>query len=182
MPACRRYVMTHSKRLVSWLSVPALLSMLAGWPALAADDEDAALDRTPRDCLYVSSVRRTEVLDDQTIIFYMRGNKVAYRNYLPRKCPGLARSGRFMYEIHMSRLCSIDTITVLEQWGVGLQPGFTCKLGDFYPLSPAEVASMKIEKKNGTRPDEAVEVQPVEPADSGSDSGGTPPAAATPEP
>jgi hypothetical protein len=170
--------MTYRKRLVSGLFAPVLLSILAGWSVSAAADEDTALDRTPRDCLYVSSVRRTEVLDDQTIIFYMRGNKVAYRNYLARKCPGLARSGRFMYEVHMSRLCSIDTITVLEQWGVGLQPGFTCRLGDFYPLSPAEVASMKIEKERGKRPDESVDVEPVKPAEAGEDA---PPAGAVPE-
>jgi hypothetical protein len=174
--------MTHSKRLVSWLSGPALLTMLAGVSVSAGADEDGALDRTPRDCLYVSSVRRTEVLDDQTIIFYMRGNKVAYRNYLAHKCPGLARSGRFMYEVHMSRLCSIDTITVLEQWGVGLQPGFTCRLGDFYPLSPAEVASMKIEKERGTRPDESVDVEPVKPADPAGDAPPAAPAEAVPEP
>jgi hypothetical protein len=171
--------MTHSKGLVNGLSASAALSILAGWWAPVAADEDAALDRTPQDCLYVSSVRRTEVLDDQTIIFYMRGNKVAYRNYLAQKCPGLARAGRFMYEVHMSRLCSIDTITVLEQWGVGLQPGFTCRLGDFYPLSPAEVASMKIEKERGKRPDESVDVEPVKPAEAGGDAA---PAEAAPEP
>jgi hypothetical protein len=172
--------MTHSRRLGEWLSALALPWMLSAWPAAAADDEDAALDRTPRDCVYTSSVRRTEVLDDQTIIFYMRGNKVAYRNYLSRKCPGLARAGRFMYEVRGSRLCNIDTITVLEQWGVGLQPGFTCRLGDFHPLSPAEIANMKSEKERGTRPDAAVEEQAVEPTGSGADADGASPADTTP--
>jgi hypothetical protein len=155
--------MTRVKRPVRWLAALALPSLLYAWPAFGADDDEAAFDRTPTDCLSTLRIDRTEVLDDQTIVFYMRNRKVAYRNYLPNKCPGLERAGRFMYTVRSSRLCKVDLITVLEQWGVGFQPGFTCKLGDFHPLSPAEIASIKAEKRRGIRSDTAVREEPVEP-------------------
>ncbi len=155
--------MTRSTRLMRCVSALALPALLYVWPALGADDDEAAFDRTPRDCLSTMTIDRTDVLDDQTIVFYMRGRK-AYRNYLPNKCPGLAKSGKFMYRVHAARLCDVDLITVLEQWGVGLQPGFTCKLGEFHPLSPAEIASLKVEKDRSTRPGRGIKEEPVEPA------------------
>ena len=83
-----------------------------------ADEGDEPLDRTPKDCLQLQRVRRTEAIDDENIVFYMRGN-TAFLNHLPQKCPGLARQDRFTYTVTIARLCNIDTITVLEQWGVG---------------------------------------------------------------
>jgi hypothetical protein len=68
-------------------------------------------------------------LDD---LFYMRGgNKVTYRTR-PHTCPNLAREDRFSYKTTMNQLCSIDLITVLEQYSAGLRDGFTCRLGPFY--------------------------------------------------
>jgi hypothetical protein len=158
--------MTRVKRLVRWLSALALPSLLHAWPAFAADDEEAAFDRTPTDCVSTMRIDRTDVLDDQTIVFYMRSRNTAYRNYLPNKCPGLEKSGRFMYTVRSSRLCKVDLITVLEEWGLGFQPGFTCKLGEFHPLSPAEIASLRVEKRRGIRSDTAVKEEPVKPATS----------------
>jgi hypothetical protein len=101
------------------------------------------------------------VLDDRTILFYMRGKR-AYRNYLPRKCPGLEREERFMYETRSNRLCSVDTITVLEQWNARLTPGFSCRLGEFHPLTREEVEDLeRIDKRGGPGPD-AIEAHPVE--------------------
>jgi hypothetical protein len=108
--------------------------------ALAQDD--GAFDRTPRDCITVSRIDQTEALDDQNILFRMRGKEV-FRNHLPRKCPGLERENRIAYRTTAGRLCSIDTITVLEQWGVGFRDGFTCRLGEFVPLSPAEIEELE---------------------------------------
>ena len=107
---------------------------------------------------------------------------MAYRNYLPKKCPGLENSGKFAYKVNSSRLCRIDTITVLERSGgggvpltpdlqiPGFQPGFTCRLGEFHPLSPAEIASMKVEKRRGRRSDGGVREEPVAPEKSEQDS------------
>jgi hypothetical protein len=150
-----------------------LLSLLAASAALGQEDE-GAFDRTPRDCLIVSQIDGTEAVDDQTIIFRMRGNRV-YRNTLPRACPGLLRENRIAYETRSSQLCSIDMITVLEDFGVGLRPGFTCRLGEFVPMSPADVEELEYRKKNGGIAPGAIETSSVdvesedEPAEAESD-------------
>jgi len=101
----------------------------------------------------LSDVRQTVVIDDQTILFYMRGGKKnVYRNYLGHECPNLAREGRFAYQTSMNRLCSIDLITVLEQFGTRLGPGFTCRLGDFYPITYEEAEILRKEKDNPDGP------------------------------
>jgi hypothetical protein len=142
--------------------VLAVLPLLAAATALAQDeDEDeGAFDRTPEDCIIVSRIDETDAIDDQNIIFRMRGNRV-YRNTLPRKCPGLARENRIAYQTTASRLCSIDTITVLEDLGVGFRPGFTCRLGEFVPLSEAEVEDLDLREK-GEAGQNAIETSSVE--------------------
>jgi hypothetical protein len=143
------------------LCLTGLLPLLGAATALAQDDdEDAAFDRTPEDCLITSRIDQTEPIDDQNIIFYMRGDK-AYRNTLPRTCPGLLREGRIAWATHTSRLCSIDTITVLEDYGVGFRPGFTCRLGEFVPLSPAEIEDIDL-RKRGEAGQSAIETTEVE--------------------
>ena len=90
----------------------------------------------------------------------MRGSKV-YRNHLPRKCPGLERENRIAYETHGSRLCSIDTITVLEDFGGGFRPGFTCRLGEFVPMSAAEVEELEL-REDGEAGQSSIETSEVE--------------------
>jgi hypothetical protein len=128
----------------------ALVPLFAGSSAPAQDD--GAFDRTPQECVNVSRIDETEALDDQNIIFRMRGDQV-FRNHLPRACPGLERENRIAYRTMSGRLCSIDTITVLEQWGIGFREGFTCRLGEFVPLSPAEIEELEFreEEERGTR-------------------------------
>jgi hypothetical protein len=137
-----------------------LLPLLAGASVLAQDDEDQPFDRTPEDCIITSRIDQTEAIDDQNIIFRMRGNRV-YRNTLPRTCPNLQRENRIAWTTSMARLCSIDTITVLEPYGVGFRPGFTCRLGQFVPLSPAEVEDIDLRKK-GEAGQSAIETTQVE--------------------
>lgn len=48
-----------------------------------------------------------------------------------------------MYSPTGNRLCRVDTVTVLEQWGFGLTRGFTCSLGEFHPISEADLAELK---------------------------------------
>jgi len=128
---------------------------------VAQNGEDGAFDRTPQNCLILQTVDKTEVVDDQNIIFKLRNDKL-FRNTLPRKCPNLQREGRFMYETTTGRLCAIDTITVLEQIGVNLSRGFTCRLGEFVPLSPAEAEDLALERKEGPRGRRGIQARPVE--------------------
>jgi hypothetical protein len=130
----------------------------------AAEAKSDDFDRTPKDCITVTNIRETKVLDDSTILFYMRGSsKVTYRISLPQgSCPNLAREDRFSYKTTMNRLCSSDLITVLEQWGVGLREGFSCRLGLFYPIpyDEAELLRKEHDKPNSTR--SGVKTKPAE--------------------
>lgn len=142
-----------------WRLIAGLVPLLAAASALG-QDEDGAFDRTPQDCVIISRIDQTDAVDDQNIIFRMKGREV-YRNTLPRKCPGLERENRIAYETRSSRLCSIDTVTVLEDLGAGLRPGFTCRLGEFVPLSPDEIELLELreEDEDGGRTIETVEVE-----------------------
>ena len=148
-------VMHTSLRAIAGLS-----ALLAAAGASGQDGDEQPFDRTPQDCIIVSRIDQTDALDDQTIIFRMRGRTV-YRNTLPNKCPGLQRENRIAYQSNTSRLCNIDTITVLEDFGVGFRPGFTCRLGPFVPLSEAEVEDIDLRKK-GEAGQRAIETSSVE--------------------
>jgi hypothetical protein len=129
-----------------------VLSLSPFAPALADEAPEEGGER----CVNMRTVSNTEVIDDQTILFYMR-NGVIYRNYLPRRCSGLAREQRFSYSTTISRLCDIDTITVLYNQGGGLSSGASCGLGKFYPISKDEAQALK------EPPD--IEPEPLPPAD-----------------
>jgi hypothetical protein len=128
----------------------AALAMLAASAAQAQDGRKAEedFDRTPKDCLSTSRIRRTDILDDRTILFYMRGNREVYRNYLPRDCPGLERNDRFAYRTTNAQICNVDTISVLEQFGLDLRTSFVCRLGDFIPITVEEAENLKLEDEH----------------------------------
>ena len=96
-----------------------------------SDDGDTGV----RDCIAYQQIDRTQVVDDDTILFRMRGrNNPIYVNELPNKCPELRSEDRFMYRTSTSQLCAVDTITVLNDVGFGFMPGATCGLGKFTPI------------------------------------------------
>lgn len=137
-------------------SLVALLAGAAVWSpagALAQGDE-AALE--PLRCLSMTSIRSTAVLDDERVLFFQARDRV-FLNRLDRRCLGLARYGAFSYKVQSgarhARLCSTDSITVLEATGSGLN----CGLGVFEPLSAEEVESLT------GGPSAAVISVPVEP-------------------
>lgn len=145
-----------------WSLKIASVALVASAPSLPlAAQEDEALDRTPRDCVAVSRIRRTKIVDDKTILFYMRGGSV-YQNILERDCPRLEREGRFMYEVRSYRLCDIDTITVLDRFGSGFGRGFTCRLGEFLPITMEEAETIEAIWQGETEPGGVVEIEEVE--------------------
>ena len=116
-----------------------LTALLGGVAALslasaAAQDDDEEESEEPLRCLSMTSIRSTVVVDDQRVLFFQGRDRV-FLNRLDRECLGLARSGTFTYEVQSgarhARLCSTDSITVLETTGRGLN----CGLGLFEPLS-----------------------------------------------
>lgn len=94
-----------------------------------AADEGVDEDESER-CINARAVRRTQVVNDNTVIFYMQGSKI-YINNLTRTCKGLSRDGRFSYATYTRSLCALDRINVLKESGGGLYEGRACKLGRF---------------------------------------------------
>lgn len=80
-----------------------------------------------KSCINIRRVRNTKVVDGKNILFQMSGKKY-FLNEMSRKCPRLAAEERFMYKLHSSRLCHVDTITVLDSFG---RDWASCGLGKF---------------------------------------------------
>ena len=118
-----------------------------------ADDLDNLNDER---CVTLSSISRTDVVDEQTVLFYMR-DRTIYENHLPRRCPGLRSNRTFMYKTSLPQLCDLDMITVLYNQGFGFSQGASCSLGRFHPVSEDEAVAIKA----GNREDE-VEAEPKE--------------------
>jgi hypothetical protein len=122
--------------------LPALLGVAAlSLTSAAAQEGEEETSDEPLRCLSMNSVRSTKILDDRRVLFFNARDKV-YLNRLDRECLGLLRSGTFEYRVQSgarhARLCSTDSITVLESSGRGLN----CGLGMFEPLTQEELESL----------------------------------------
>ncbi len=110
------------------------LLLLAG-PALATPAAAAPVPGTAKSCLALAQIKRTRVVDGQTIDFILRDGSV-WRSTLPGgQCPQLAFERAFSYSTSMSQLCKQDIITVLQNMG-GLMRGASCGLGEFVAQPP----------------------------------------------
>jgi len=123
------------------LSKMPLLLLLVALARLgfAQDDEEHADDIEERNldavqCVRINDIDNIDIVDSDTLIFRMRGDTV-YRNDLPHRCPGLRSDDTLMYRSSVGRLCNIDIVTVLEDWGFGFAPGASCGLGMFQPIT-----------------------------------------------
>jgi hypothetical protein len=116
----------------------ATMLIAAAWliPASAQDTARA------EECISLMQLDHVDVVDDQTILFCMKGKGV-YRNSLPSKCPGLLFEDQFMYRVTLNQLCNIDVITVLHRAGFGLTEGPSCRIGRFEPISRALAKKLK---------------------------------------
>ena len=117
-------------------------------------------DEESRRCLSLRRIDYTEIIDDRTIAFFMRGSDV-YINDLDRPCNGLEREGRFSYRTSLSQLCSADTISVLENTGFGFREGFSCGLGLFRPATRDLVETLK-NLESESEEDAGIEVEDIE--------------------
>jgi hypothetical protein len=102
----------------------------------AAEKASRIPDGEPVDCILISQILQTRVLDDQTIDFVMRNGDV-FRNTLPNRCPQLGFEEAFGYQTSIPQLCSVDIITVVQTGG-GPRRGASCGLGRFQPTKSAE--------------------------------------------
>jgi hypothetical protein len=143
-----------NKRMTILAAICFALSVAPTTVSLAQDDMDDGGER----CIDTRRISRTEIVDAENILFYMRGG-VIYRNTLSHKCTALAREKRFSYKTTISRLCDIDVITVLYSMGSGLTSGPSCGLGKFYPVSKEEAEALR------QGPDADIEPEPIKPSD-----------------
>lgn len=87
--------------------------LLTGFAAHAADAPAPTGESTKaaktENCLTVSRIRQTKVVDDQTVLFYLPQNKI-YKNVLPNKCNMLSSYNAIYYKPTGNQLCSVDAI------------------------------------------------------------------------
>ena len=155
-------------------------------PVYELDAEDFEIDREGERCINTRNIRGTDVLDERTILFRMRGGDY-FVNYLRNDCPGLVREERFSYRTSGGRLCQVDMIRVLEQFGGFIQEGMSCGLGAFYPISEdeADLLALEPEARRGgpsirvTNPDAVEDGEAAGGEDAGGDGGVEDPDTAT---
>ncbi|WP_367271069.1 hypothetical protein [Sphingorhabdus sp. EL138] len=115
------------------LIIPAI-ALLSGGGAVAISSKNAPAPvravGEPKNCVTISQIRSTKVIDNRTIDFRMAGGKT-YRNALPQSCPGLKFEDRFSYRTSINQLCSVDIVRVLHDQGGQVYEGAGCGLGKF---------------------------------------------------
>jgi len=113
------------------ISLVCMINLSAAVPSMANDNRVEGA----RSCISMRALTSTEVLDDQVVVFHMRG-KTAFLNVLAKQCKGLYRYGRFTSTTQSGSLCKFDRIRVLID---GAFPGRTCRLGDFYLIDEKDI-------------------------------------------
>ena len=120
-----------------------LFCVLSSWSfALDAQADDERRDGEPLRCLSLSRIDHTEIIDNHSIAFFLKGGDI-YLNRLQRACPGLRPGQAFSYRTGTGRLCNVDTIRVLENYGLGLSLSAACGLGPFTPIGADALAVLK---------------------------------------
>lgn len=110
---------------------------------IARAEETEGADLEVKKCVNLSRIRRTEIIDDSNIVFYMHGGAM-YVNQLPRRCPGLKMAGSYSYRTSVSQICDVDVITVRRHFGPGVFRGPSCGLGSFKPINDEELLALRV--------------------------------------
>jgi hypothetical protein len=107
-----------------------LLPAFAGAALVLAVSAPAQVPAPPAQsslCISARNIQRTEVRDDQTILFHMRDGKV-FQNRLRQICPML-KTSPYTQVLHSDQVCAN------QQFIHVTQTGDTCALGDFTLVS-----------------------------------------------
>lgn len=122
---------------ISAIGVLSTLVIMTGpaWGAAASAEDTVS-------CVNLRRIDRTQAIDEQTIVFYMRNGDM-YVNHLSNRAVGLTHNRPFMYKTSTGQLCDNDIITVLEPLGFGYTEGSWSALGKFVPTDEASVDAMK---------------------------------------
>ncbi|RMF98919.1 MAG: hypothetical protein D6727_01565 [Gammaproteobacteria bacterium] len=160
-------VRTESTLAVAWLACALLLAVAPGAGAGERDEEAQPLPPGTQKCVNITRIRKTRIIDDSTILFYMQGGKV-YVNHLPRRCSGLRSAGSFSYKTSVSSLCDVDIITVIRPTTPVVR-GPSCGLGTYQPISEEEI-QLLLAAPAPEADNEAVAPE-IEPLDGGDEGG-----------
>jgi hypothetical protein len=175
-----RWPVTYAALLAATLAAPT-----AAQSAADAESLDAASG--PRRCLPHPSIKRTKILNDNSIVFVTRDDTI-YNSTLPKECPSLKRDSLVHYGITNGRICAGDRFQILlEMSPRNYVPTFMCELGSFVPITADELEDLLVmtdenrERRRGGRSSrEAIKTQPVElPPETGSPSSTAAPATPT---
>jgi len=147
--------------------ISGFFALLAGFifisnPALADEDAAAATEDTAELCVNIRRIKRTDVVDERNILFYMNGGDI-YVNTLPRNCNALRFNDGIMYKTSLSQLCNVDVITVLSRMGGMGSMGFSslgsCGLGKFQPITKEEIIALKTKEPESDDEEETEEAE-----------------------
>jgi len=172
----------------------ALAALIAAAGATARAQERVQGHDVAQACIYRPNIDHTRVLDDRTILFFMRGREI-YQNTLTDQCYSLKSANRFAYgEASLHRVCTGNLISVIHDIAPGrISQSNSCKLGAFVPVDQ-DVADELIAAAEPSGKNKAgdkrrtVQVVPVEsppessqPATNDAPPSPSPPAEATPQ-
>lgn len=129
----------------------ALLVVITLPMPLHADDQDVEDDS--KRCINSRSIRGTEVINDNYIVFEIQGRRL-FLNALPKSCTGLSKNRRFSWEISTRSLCARDKIRVLREGGNTVFEGRSCSLGRFRPVTYEELMEFSRDKRQTPEPQE----------------------------
>jgi hypothetical protein len=116
----------HEERLLAALARLVAVT-IASQAAPAAADDNVIESYESRRCIKLSAINSMQVVNDQDILFYMRGRKF-YLNTLRPPCIGLASAKRYSFKADSGKLCERDRIKFFH----GVK---SCALGRFEPIS-----------------------------------------------
>jgi hypothetical protein len=117
--------------------LPLVLVPLAGCAQGDAKEDPvpaAQVTGAPETCIPINHIDTTRIRSDTIIDFIGYGNK-AWRVTLSQPCPQLKSENKFGYKTSLSHLCSTDIITVLHDFGNGIERGASCGLSPFVPVT-----------------------------------------------
>lgn len=137
-----------------------IAGLAVSMPPLPANAEDEGVDDGSQRCLNARSIRRTEVVDDNNVVFEIQGRRL-FLNQLPKSCTGLSENGRFSFEISTRSLCAGDKIRILREAGSTFYEGKSCSLGRFRPVTVEELLEAE-RRKMSPPPPQKVESADVE--------------------
>ncbi len=139
-----------------------LAGLAVSIPPVPANAQDEGVDDGSKRCLNARSIRRTDVIDDNHVVFEIQGRRL-FLNVLPKSCTGLSQNRRFSYEISTRSLCAHDKIRILREAGNTFYEGKSCSLGRFRPVTYDDLVAFGQNKTQRPAPQEveSAEVEDV---------------------